>query len=79
MVTNNERYKRKIHHSYEKCSEYERSKLAQGYKRIKKYAYFYLYGKYDINGNLLYKECFSIFDVEGPKTQRRQTQGTYYR
>ena len=60
-------YKRTTFTSYDKCSEFERAKLNLGYKRIKGYKDFILYGKYDYDGNLLYKECFSRFDVEGVK------------
>ena len=57
--------------SYQRCSEYEQQKLQQGYKRIKEYKNFYLYGKYDKDGNLLYRECFSKFDIDGvPKYSR---------
>lgn len=38
---------------------------------LKEYEYFYLCGKHQ-NGKLLYKECFSKFDVDGvPKTTTR--------
>ena len=53
--------------SYAHISDYEKSKLEKGYKRIKTYEEFYLYGKYDGSGNLLYRECFSKFDIDGPK------------
>ena len=62
-------YKDKLihHHSYDKCSEYEKAKLKIGYKRIKEYENFYLYGKYDKDDNFLYNECFSKFDIDGVK------------
>lgn len=57
--------KRKVFTSYERCSNYERSKLDLGYKRLAEYESFYLYGRYDREGNLLYKECFSKYDIDG--------------
>ena len=56
--------------SYERCSEYEQQKLSLGYKRIKEYKNFYLYGRYDREGNLLYRECFSKFDIDGVPVQK---------
>ena len=57
--------------SYEKCSEYEKQKIQEGYKRIAEYPSFYLYGKYDRYGNLLYRECFSKFDVDGVPARKK--------
>lgn len=51
--------------NYSSCSKFERDKVRQGYQRIKEYETYYLYGKYDNDGNLLYKECFSKFDIDG--------------
>lgn len=53
--------------NYEACSKFEQDKVRQGYKRLKEYKDYYLYGKYDNDGNLLYKECFSKFDIDGIK------------
>lgn len=73
---------RKILTRYEKCSEYEKSKLANGYVRIAEYKDYYLYEKRDKDGNFLYRECFSKFDVDGvPKRPRvrRPPYWSYFR
>lgn len=59
------------HHSYDKCSEFEKEKLKKGYRRIREYADYYLYGKYNSNGEFLYRECFSKFDVDGVKAVQK--------
>lgn len=68
----NKPYGRTNFTSYEKCSAFERQKLNQGYKRIKDYDDFILYGRYDSEGRLLYRECFSRFDIEGVKSHKRK-------
>ena len=35
----------------------------QGFKRYQRYKYFGVYSKYDKDGNFLYHECFSWFDL----------------
>lgn len=55
-----------IYHPYDKCSEHEKSRFfKENYRIIKKYKYFYLCEKLDENDNVLYRECFSIFDIDG--------------
>lgn len=44
---------------------------AKGFKFIKEYKDYYLYGKYTPEGTLLYKECFSKFDMDGVKPQEQ--------
>ena len=39
----------------------------KGFEKIKEYEHFYLCGRYNDKGELLYKECFSKFDVDGVK------------
>ena len=39
---------------------------AKGFRLLEEYECFYLYGKYE-NDQLLYKECFSKFDIDGVK------------
>ena len=65
---------RNVFHSYMECSEFEKKKVLNGYKQLKAYKDYYLYGKYiNIDGRevLIYKECFSRFDIDGvPKRER---------
>ena len=70
---------RRTFSNYEKCSGYEKQKLKAGFKRIKEYKDFYLYGKYDFAGNLLYRECFSKFDVDGVKNVKRSYHGPIFK
>lgn len=49
--------------AYEKITKSEK-KRAQGFELIKEYEDYYLYGKY-VDGKLLYRECFSKFDIDG--------------
>lgn len=49
--------------AYEKITRSEK-KRAEGFELIKEYEDFYLYGKYK-DGELLYRECFSKFDIDG--------------
>lgn len=57
------------YHRYDTCSELEKKKAEQGYRRLEEYEDFYLYGKYNKDGVLLYKECFSKFDIDGAMKQ----------
>ena len=72
-------YKDKLihHHSYEKCSEYERQKLQLGYRRIAEYENYYLYAKYNRDNVFLYRECFSKFDIDGVKPTPKQKGGPW--
>lgn len=55
---------------YDKLGELE-VKRYKDFDVIEEYEFFYLCGKF-INGKLLYKECFSKFDIDGvPKTTTR--------
>jgi len=56
---------RTVFHVYEDCSAYEKRKFLNGYIILKKYEHFYLCAKVDENDNILYRECFSIFDIDG--------------
>lgn len=62
---------RTVFHSYSSASAYEQKKLEENYRRLEEYEWFYVYGKYDNNGNLLYRECFSKYDVDGSPTHQR--------
>lgn len=62
---------KKVSSNYQTTSEYEQKKLESGYKRLEEYECFYVFGKYDNDGNLLYRECFSKFDIDGAPTQPR--------
>jgi len=68
---------RTVFHGYHECSAYERKKVKQGYVRIKEYETWYLYEKQDENGNHLYYEGFSKFDIDGvqPNDRVRQPWG----
>jgi hypothetical protein len=43
----------------------------KGFEKIKEYEHFYLCGRYTDDGKLLYKECFSKFDVDGVKVMHK--------
>lgn len=50
----------------------QEKKRSEGFERLEEYEYFYLCGRYR-DGRLLYKECFSKFDIDGvtnPKMKR---------
>lgn len=51
---------------YSSVSDETRARY-KGFEKIKEYEHFYLCGRYNDNGELLYKECFSKFDVDGVK------------
>ena len=55
--------------TYEAIAHEEKNK-ADGFQLIKEYEHFYLKGKYQ-NGEMLYKECFSKFDVDGHKNPEK--------
>ena len=61
------RYARK---TYVSAPIAERDRVKE-FKFIKEYQYYYLYGKYDINGKLLYRECFNKFDIDGVEKRPR--------
>ncbi len=52
---------------YGKIGELEVRKFRE-FDLLKEYEHFYLCGKHQ-NGKLLYKECFSKFDVDGIEPQ----------
>ena len=52
---------------YNKVAEGEKLRSENDYVRIQEYEHFYLYAKLDRNHNLLYKETFSKFDIDGIK------------
>lgn len=62
---------RTVFHSYQATSAYEQKKIEKNYRRLEEYEWFYVYGKYDNDGNLLYRECFSKFDIDGAPNQTR--------
>ena len=72
-MSGNERkpYAHKNFYNYDRCSLYEKGKLEKGYRRLKEYEHYYLYGKYNENGEMLYKECFSKFDVDGVRNTKK--------
>lgn len=49
--------------NYESASRFERHKYKE-FEILEEYEWFYLCGKFE-KGELLYKECFSKFDVDG--------------
>lgn len=55
--------KKKYFASSYNVQELERDRV-KDFKFIKEYKHYYLYGKYK-DGKLLYKECFSKFDIDG--------------
>jgi hypothetical protein len=57
--------------NYEECAKYEKKKFGKGYIVLKEYEDFYLCGKVDENNKVMYRECFSKFDIDGvPETPR---------
>lgn len=57
--------------SYDVVANNEKNR-AKGFVKLKEYENFYLYGKYDEQGNLLYKECFSKFDIDGVQNRPKR-------
>ena len=48
----------------------EKEKI-KGFKILDEYEEFYLCGKYDDHGKLLYKECFTKFDIDGVQNEKK--------
>ena len=56
---------------YKKVADKEKSRAKDGFKFLKEYECFYLYGKLDKDNNVLYRETFSKFDIDGvPKREK---------
>lgn len=56
--------------SVEAVSKAEKER-AKNFQLIKEYKTYYLYGRYTQDGKLLYRECFSKFDIDGVNPQKR--------
>jgi len=67
MTTEGEMKKRK---SYDGVPETERHRM-KDFEVIDKNDKFYICVRKDKHGNVLYKECFSRFDIDGVKNQRK--------
>ena len=63
-----------VYHHYDKCSEHEKSRFyKENYVVVEKYKHYYLCEKLDKDGKVLFRECFSIFDIDGvPEVQRKR-------
>lgn len=53
---------------YNVVSNLEKKRALEGFARLAEYEHFYLYGKV-LNGQIIYKECFSKFDIDGAPKQ----------
>ena len=59
--------------NYKLLAEESRERY-KGFVKLKEYKHYYLCGRFNDKGELLYKECFSKFDVDGV---RRRTNENY--
>lgn len=67
--------------SYNVVADFEKRRSKEGYIRLEEYEYFYLYGRVDKDNNILYKETFSKFDIDGVKNElaKRQYNGKMHK
>lgn len=57
---------------YDVLSELEKQRAHRDFARLKEYEHYYLYGRV-VDGKILYKECFSKFDIDGVVNTRKPT------
>lgn len=67
------------HKSFMAIAEEEKLR-AKGFAKIKEYPRFWLCGKLDKDGNIMYRECFSKWDLgnRGQQRDMRQNIGGYH-
>lgn len=59
---------------YTTCPEYEKRRFKSGFIVLEEYEDFYLCGRVNKDNKVIYKECFSKFDIDGvPETPRGGT------
>lgn len=62
--------------SYDQAHDDEKER-AKGFRLIQEYENYYLMGKYTEDNKLLYRECFSKFDIDG--VEKHKMYGRYFK